>query len=158
MSLWDGHMIKRGAVLMIAMVLLAGCDSGPLPTDDGPRYVAPAGTNAPIAVPGHDLDYEYVATTQRAQQIRTGYDRLHVGATREEVRAALGPPDTAMVMHPRDSNRFIGFMYTYKVRTTKGMSRTYDEYVAVYFDRSHRLSETLTRIPGLSNIGQRKEQ
>jgi hypothetical protein len=136
---------------------LAACDGPAAPADVGPTYVAPAGMG-PVTVPENDLPFEYVATAQREQQIKAGYANLQVGASREDVRRLIGPPDGVGNQHPRRGGRFLGFTYTYKIRTTAHMTRTYDEYVTVFFDGSHKLRCTMARIPGFTDIGKMNDQ
>src|SRR4051794_36307475 len=79
-------------------LLTSGCRKSSMstptskPVDVGPTYVAPSGTGA-TTIDG--IQYGYVATPEREAQIVRGFPKLRLGQSREEVRDALGLPDTA---------------------------------------------------------------
>src|SRR4051794_12696240 len=62
------------------------------PTDVGPTYTSPTGAGA-TTIDG--VEYEYIASAEREKQIASGFPKLKVGQSREEVRDALGMPDTS---------------------------------------------------------------
>jgi hypothetical protein len=144
--------------LIAAAVLVCGCDGGKSAADVGPLYVAPAGTAVSVTVPGHDLPFTYVATPQRLQEIAKGFAQLRVGATREQVRQMIGPPDQSTGRDPIRSDKSFGWLYVYKIRTTDGSSRTYDEYVSILFDRSCRLMCAQPRVPGWAQVGKLSDE
>ena len=103
------------------------------------------------------VTYAYVAPAERQQRI-SGYAKLRVGDTREEVRALLGAPDLANAIHERQSDKFAGWHYIYVYRTVhpdKRWADSKDQLVQVFFDPSgDRLTWAHTNnIPDLSEVG-----
>src|SRR5438270_446126 len=82
--------------------------------DGGPTYTSPTGAGATII---DGVEYEYVASAEREKQIVSGFPKLKVGQSREEVRDALGMPDTARPGYSKEYNsRFLGWSYMYKIK------------------------------------------
>src|SRR5438067_68192 len=84
-----GFMNCRISVILLASLLAAGCASRSTPTtapaDVAATYAAPADATGPLRIEG--VDYDYIATPSREQQILEGFPKLRVGQSREEVRA-----------------------------------------------------------------------
>ena len=135
--------------LWLVLAFGAGCSmssaSSPTtkPTDIGPTYSAPADA------------YEYVANAEREKQIVDGFPKLKVGQSREEVRDALGLPDTAQPGYSKEYNsRFLGWSYMYKIKMRFGGPNTNDVCVEVFFDPAGNLSWAVpNHIDGLKEIG-----
>jgi hypothetical protein len=67
----------------------------------------------------------------------------------------LGPPDRAIAMHRRSSDRFLGWHYLYHIRTLQNWTDASDQYVSILFDQS---SDRLYwaepgALPGLTDVG-----
>lgn len=121
------------------------------PADVGGKYVPPAGTG-PATIEG--IKYKYVATREREGQIVAGYVKLKVGQTREDVRAALGPPDKANRQYGKEADApFLGWSYTYRIKTRAGAPNENDVRVQVYFDPEGKLHWAYPNVPGLKEIG-----
>src|SRR6188472_3997667 len=101
-------------ICCLISLLLVGCNSAKSKTDVGPTYIVPPGTGSQTI---DGVTYAYVAPAERQQAIISGYAQLKVGQTREEVRALLGLPDSALPMQPHQSFRFLGWHYVYHIRT-----------------------------------------
>jgi hypothetical protein len=148
--------------MLIALWLLlafpAGCSkpstSSPTtrPTDVGPSYTSPPGAGA-TTIEG--VEYEYVASAEREKQIVSGFPTLKVGQSRDEVRDALGLPDTAQPGYSKEYNsRFLGWSYMYKIKMRSGSPNTKDVCVQVFFDSTGKLKWAVpNHIEGLKEIG-----
>src|SRR3954466_6555172 len=119
----DGYGPPMNVLRLLIPLLLAfavGCSkssaSSPTtkPTDVGPTYTSPTGAGA-TTIDG--VEYEYVASAEREGRIVSGFPKLKVGQSPEEVRDALGLPDTAQPGYSKDFNsRFLGWSYMYKIK------------------------------------------
>ncbi|HEX3355886.1 MAG TPA: hypothetical protein VHS31_02800 [Tepidisphaeraceae bacterium] len=127
-------------------LLLLGCSKSP-GADVGPTFPHPPAT-APIPS-GHDLPWEYVATPQRQQQILAGFAKLKVGQSREQVRALLGPPDSAVPCYESwNFNKYAGWHYSYDIRYTPHHSLIYDSETLLCFDPKTNCLLFTTSSPG----------
>ena len=123
-----------------------------MPKDEGPTYVAPAGTGA-AKIDG--FEYKYVATAERESNIIAGFKKLKVGQSREDVRKLLGPPDVADTSFTKGfRDEFRGWYYQYKIRM-RSLASTNDVCVEVFFDTKGKLHWAVPEnIPDLREIGQ----
>jgi hypothetical protein len=145
-------------LIPVLLVFAIGCSrssgSSPAtkPTDVGPTYTSPTGAGA-TTIDG--VEFEYVASAEREKQIVSGFPKLKVGQSREEVRDALGMPDTAQPGYSKEYNsRFLGWSYMYKIKMRSGSPNTNDICVQVFFDPSGNLKWAVpSHIEGLKEIG-----
>jgi hypothetical protein len=146
------------ALWLCVSSILVGCSkssaSAPTtkPTDVGPTYVAPDGTGTKTV---DSVEYEYVATPERETQITTGFPKLKGGQTREEVRNALGLPDSARPGYSKAYNsQFLGWGYMYRMKMRAGSPNTNDVCVQVFFDPAGKLKWAVpSHIAGLKEVG-----
>lgn len=147
--------------LISAWILLAiagSCSKPPAssattkPTDVGPTY---AGLTAATVTSIDGVEYEYVASAEREQQIVRGFPKLKVGQSREEVRDTLGLPDTARPRHSKAYNsQFLGWSYIYRIKMRSGGPNINDVCVELFFDPAGNLKWAVpNHIPGLKEIG-----
>jgi hypothetical protein len=131
--------------------LLLGHNQSPPPKGTGPLY-APLATGA-ATIDG--VDYRYIATADREAQIIAGFKKLKVGQSREEVRDAMGPPDSAEPMHRKAHNMpFIGWSYTYEVKMRSRGPNMNDVSVQIFFDADGSLHWAApNHILGLEDVG-----
>jgi hypothetical protein len=123
------------------------------PKDVGHKYVRPAGSG-PRTIAG--VKYAYVATPEREAQIVEGFSKLKVGQTREEVRAALGPPDKRNRSYAKVKQAkppFLGWCYTYKIKMRGGASNENNVCVQVFFNPAGKLTWAAPNVPGLKDVG-----
>ena len=132
------------------VALISGCV---LPRFDvGPTYLPPTSTRSL----GNGLhDYRYIATPARREQIVNGFGNLKVGQTREEVRAAMGPPDLADAQYSLELfPKYEGWRYHYYIRLLALGPNFRDEYVGAYFKPDGKLKWAVaSNIPGLTEVG-----
>jgi len=128
------------------------CAASAVPSDVGPLYVSPAGTG-PTTIDG--VHYEYVAPVDREARIISGFRTLKLGQSREDVRAALGPPDLASPLYGKAADGpFLGWTYLYKIRMRSGGPNTNDVCVEVFFDPRNALHWAVpSHIDGLEDVG-----
>jgi hypothetical protein len=142
-------------LLWVLLIILGGCaqpSQTTAPTDVGPEYTAPTGSG-PATIEG--ISYEYVATPEREQEIIAGFRKLKVGQLREEVRQAMGPPDSAKPMYGKAKDSpFHGWSYLYKIRMRSRGANTRDVCVQVFFSPDGKLHWAVPEnIAGLSEVG-----
>ena len=151
MAVHSLHLFLLGILLIIGV----GCgrpSQATTPTDVGPTYAAPPG-NGPVTIEG--ITYGYVATQEREQEIITGFRKLSVGQSREDVREAMGPPDSAETMWGKDDFKpFTGWSYMYKIRMRPVGPNTSDVCIHVFFNPKGKLEWAVpSHIAGLSEVG-----
>lgn len=119
--------------------------------DAGPLYVAPAGTGKATI---NGLEYRYLASKERESQIIEGFKKLRLGESRDDVRDALGPPDTADSMSGKHRDApFRGWCYMYQIKM-RDLANTNDVSVHVFFDPDGKLDWAApSNIDGLTEIG-----
>ena len=122
------------------------------PTDVGLTYSAPEGT---VARTIDAIEYKYVATPERENEIVGGFPKLAVGQSRQDVRAAMGSPDSAEPMYGKESDApFHGWSYTYKIKLRSGGPNMNDVYVTAYFSPDGKLSWAVpNHVEGLNEVG-----
>jgi hypothetical protein len=146
-------------IACVALSFAAGCADSSVsapttkPTDVGPTYISPVSASTPTTIDG--VGYEYVATAERERQIVDGFPKLKVGQSREEVRDAMGLPDTAQPGYSKEYNsRFLGWSYLYRIRMRSGGPNTNDVCVEVFFDSAGNLMRAVpNHIAGLKEVG-----
>jgi hypothetical protein len=133
----------------IATRLLLGQNQSPVPEDVGPVYIPPREATTDGG------EYAYIATAGREAEIIAGFQKLKVGQSREEVRDAMGSPDSAKPMHRKAYNMpFIGWSYTYTVKMRPGGPHMNDVYIEVFFSQDGTLHWAVpNHIAGLEQVG-----
>lgn len=110
----DDRILPRTLIaLWVPLAFATGCSkpsassAATKPTDVGPTYTGPTGAS-PATI--DSVEYAYVASAERETQIVSGFPKLKVGQSREEVRDVLGAPDTAQPGYSKEySSRFLGW-------------------------------------------------
>ena len=147
-------------VWCLILIWSQGCERAApvaIQRDGGPLYVAPSGTGA-ANIDG--VNYEYVATKDRETQITKGFHKLNIGQSRQDVRDALGSPDSAEPSYGKEANpRLRGWCYMYKIRMRAGSPNTNDVCVEVFFfDPVGKIHWAVPEnITGLNEIGQAED-
>jgi hypothetical protein len=142
-------------LLWILLIFTGGCarpSRATVPTDVGLEYTTPIGSG-PATIEG--ISYEYVATPDREQEIIAGFGKLKIGQSREEVRQAMGRPDSAEPMYGKAKDSpFHGWSYMYKIKMRSGRPNTGDICVQVFFNPDGKLHWAVpSHIAGLSEVG-----
>ncbi|HEY8667488.1 MAG TPA: hypothetical protein VIL86_12535 [Tepidisphaeraceae bacterium] len=145
-------------ITCMALVCAAGCGGSGAstattkPSDEGPLYVAPEGPGA-ATIGG--INYEYIASKERADKIVASFPKLKVGQNRKEVRDIMGPPDNARLGVGKAMNSAPGvWSYLYKIKMRAGSPTTSDVSVEIFFDANDKLHWALpNHLSGLSEIG-----
>jgi hypothetical protein len=146
------------ACICVSCAYVTGCEkptaSAPASqtTDVGLTYRAPDGTGV-RTIDG--IEYEYVATHERENEIVNGFPKLAVGQSREEVRAAMGLPDRAEPMYGKERNApFHGWWYMHKIKMRSGGPNTNDICIEVFFSPKGKLSWAVpNHIEDLKEVG-----
>jgi hypothetical protein len=83
--------------------------------------------------------FPYRAAPERQNQIRTGYQRLQVGATKPEVAAALGEPDYSQIGYSKGPTpRWLGSSWAYYLSKRSDGANSFDPVVEVFFGTDDR--------------------
>ena len=105
------------------------------------------GNGAPIAVNLYEdgkIQYPYIATTARWQQIETGHERLRVGMSINEVVEIMGSPDEVKPLYEpqKKEGALIGTTYWYVLRRLekRGSLYTKEAIVRVAFSKQNKLT------------------
>ena len=96
-----------------------------------------------------------MADHERESQLISGFSKLRLGQRREEVRAALGPPDTAAPLYGKEPNApFQGWAYKYNIKLRAGGPNTNDICINVLFNPAGKLKWAVpNHIAGLNEVG-----
>ena len=142
-----------GRFLLLSLVLATAACHGsegvpqPAARNDGRRsykeFVASVGS------------FPYSASEERRDRILLGYSKLEVGATKDEVSAALGEPDYSAPVETKDLEpRLRGSLWVYYFSKRDNGDNSFDPVVEVFFGTDGRAAWIVPRnIGGLHEKG-----
>jgi hypothetical protein len=107
---------------------------------------------------GLDQGKMYSVPATREKQIKTGYEKIHLGSSLSEVEKALGLPDVGGAARSHtftDDRQWCGYEWSYYIRKTDTNEASMDDVgLFIFFDsRGNLVWASLVNVKGLREKG-----
>ena len=97
----------------------------------------------------HGEKYPFALDEVQLSTLVQKISQIHLGVTRQEVRAALGDPWEDLAYGPKETNRISGRFIKYYATKSSDLPNNHDQVVTFYFGADDHLVKISSNIPGI---------